>query len=78
MFGAEDEVIQGGGALMRERHCCATCRHIAAVRTEGGKVLFRCTRLGYETHTDWRFNCWDERPPGTPMRKEAAPQIRRD
>ncbi|AKP47518.1 MULTISPECIES: hypothetical protein [Bacillus] len=38
-------------------HACATCIHFSAEKTESG-MLFRCLRLGYETKTYYRFNCW--------------------
>ncbi|WNC16816.1 hypothetical protein [Brevibacillus brevis] len=38
-------------------HCCASCVHFR-VEKETGKVLYRCSRLGYETRPDYRFECW--------------------
>ncbi len=54
---------------MEDRHCCATCIHIAAERSQDGSHRFRCTRLGYETKPRWRFACWEERVPERPMRR---------
>ena len=52
-----------------DRHCCATCRHIALWTADAPTVTFRCGRLGWETRPVWRFACWQERPPGVPMRR---------
>ncbi len=42
-------------------HCCATCEHFASGR-EDGRVYTRCRRLGYDTKSFYRFNCWSPRP----------------
>ncbi|MEM1501976.1 hypothetical protein RG959_01015 [Domibacillus sp. 8LH] len=39
-------------------HACATCRHFEALREPGG-MKYTCSRLGFETKPDYRFNCWD-------------------
>ncbi|ARK29463.1 hypothetical protein BkAM31D_06115 [Halalkalibacter krulwichiae] len=40
-------------------HCCATCRHFAVLKKEGGGILYKCVRLGFETKTTYTFHCWD-------------------
>ncbi|WP_035487242.1 hypothetical protein [Alicyclobacillus contaminans] len=47
--------------MVKNYHCCATCRHFAIVR-EHDKIQPRCTRLGYDTKTHYQFHCWDPRP----------------
>ena len=42
---------------MKDFHCCATCQHFNAEKiTEGMK--YYCSRLGYETKTNYKFKCW--------------------
>ncbi|WP_408006150.1 hypothetical protein ACJROX_15675 [Pseudalkalibacillus sp. A8] len=38
-------------------HCCATCVHFQ-VQKETDSVRYFCSRLGYETKPDYRFDCW--------------------
>ncbi|WP_261133708.1 hypothetical protein [Bacillus sp. Marseille-Q3570] len=38
-------------------HCCATCIHFEVQKGDDGVRHF-CSRLGYETKPDYRFNCW--------------------
>jgi len=38
-------------------HACATCIHYGIIRMDN-KQQFLCTRLGYETRPNYRFNCW--------------------
>ncbi|TYS18873.1 hypothetical protein FZC78_05080 [Rossellomorea vietnamensis] len=38
-------------------HACATCEHFSAKRVSG-KMLYLCTRLGFETQPQYEFNCW--------------------
>ncbi|KSU63409.1 hypothetical protein AS034_03925 [[Bacillus] enclensis] len=41
-------------------HCCATCIHITASKQlNARKTSYFCSRLGYETRTDYRFSCWE-------------------
>ncbi|MFD1708040.1 hypothetical protein ACFSCZ_15045 [Siminovitchia sediminis] len=42
---------------MNRYHCCATCIHFRAERVDG-KMRYMCKRLGYETKTHYKFNCW--------------------
>lgn len=42
---------------MKNFHCCATCIHFSATR-QGGEMVYLCERLGYETKTNNRFDCW--------------------
>ncbi|WP_066389307.1 hypothetical protein [Neobacillus mesonae] len=42
---------------MKDFHCCATCRHFNVEKTAEGAKYF-CSRLGYETKTHYKFNCW--------------------
>ncbi|KKK37650.1 hypothetical protein WQ57_13035 [Mesobacillus campisalis] len=42
-------------------HACATCIHFRAVR-ENGKMGYYCGRLGYETKTNYQFQCWEPKP----------------
>lgn len=42
-------------------HHCASCRHFG-FRSEGGKKLPICTRLGFDTKPYYQFNCWDPKP----------------
>lgn len=39
-------------------HACATCVNFVPTRKDKGMVYF-CSRLGYETNTDYVFNCWE-------------------
>ncbi|CAM3892956.1 hypothetical protein D1970_13815 [Mesobacillus zeae] len=39
-------------------HACATCVNFCSVRDERG-VQYYCSRLGYETKPDYKFNCWE-------------------
>ncbi|MEH7417945.1 hypothetical protein V7266_21970 [Neobacillus drentensis] len=42
---------------MKDFHCCATCEYFRAEKkTEG--INYYCSRLGYETKTYYKFNCW--------------------
>lgn len=41
-------------------HCCATCEHFRVEKREQG-VIYRCSRLGYDTRPDWQFQCWTPR-----------------
>ncbi len=41
-------------------HCCATCRHFQAEKKDG-KMSYVCTRLGYHTKPNYKFNCWNPR-----------------
>lgn len=41
-------------------HCCATCEHFSAKKTEKG-MLYECVRLGFETRPEYQFNCWSPR-----------------
>jgi hypothetical protein len=38
-------------------HCCATCVHFL-IEKSNGKITYKCSRLGYETHTTYVFDCW--------------------
>ncbi|EPZ44118.1 hypothetical protein N007_11385 [Alicyclobacillus acidoterrestris ATCC 49025] len=38
-------------------HCCASCTHFRAMRTDEG-VKTVCARLGYETRPTYQFHCW--------------------
>nr|WP_249226493.1 hypothetical protein [Alicyclobacillus mengziensis] len=38
-------------------HCCATCVHYCAKRTDAGVHTY-CSRLGYDTRPNWKFHCW--------------------
>nr|WP_243354918.1 hypothetical protein [Bacillus litorisediminis] len=42
---------------MKDFHCCATCTHFEAIKARE-KMIYRCKRLGYETKTHYKFNCW--------------------
>ncbi|WHY69197.1 hypothetical protein QNH17_11410 [Neobacillus sp. SuZ13] len=42
---------------MRDFHCCATCRHFKAEKRAEG-MHYYCSRLGFETKTSYKFNCW--------------------
>lgn len=41
-------------------HCCATCKHFSAVKTEKG-MRYTCIRLGFETRPEYKFDCWNPR-----------------
>jgi len=42
----------------KDFHCCATCRHFKIEKkTEG--ITYFCSRLGYETKTNYKFDCWN-------------------
>ncbi|QCJ40871.1 hypothetical protein FAY30_02520 [Bacillus sp. S3] len=43
---------------MKDFHCCATCQHMKAEKKAEG-MNYYCSRLGYETKTNYKFNCWD-------------------
>jgi hypothetical protein len=42
---------------MKDFHCCATCRHFRVEKKLDGMV-YSCSRLGIETKTNYKFNCW--------------------
>nr|WP_026695012.1 hypothetical protein [Peribacillus kribbensis] len=42
---------------MEKFHCCASCIHFRAVKAEKG-MKYYCSRLCYETHPKYQFNCW--------------------
>ncbi len=42
---------------MKNYHCCATCINFEMKREENG-IVARCKRLGFETKTNYVFNCW--------------------
>lgn len=46
--------------MSKDYHCCATCRHFVITRQDGNAKA-RCSRLGYETKTYYKFDCWDPR-----------------
>lgn len=43
---------------MKDYHCCATCKHFTVKKKPDG-MFYYCNRLGYETKTTYKFNCWD-------------------
>nr|WP_251551811.1 hypothetical protein [Neobacillus muris] len=45
---------------MKDYHCCATCKNFLAER-KNGQMVYYCKRLGYQTKTAYKFNCWDPR-----------------
>ncbi|WP_462409679.1 hypothetical protein [Neobacillus sp. Marseille-QA0830] len=45
---------------MKNYHCCATCKNFQAER-KNGQMVYLCSRLGYQTKTTYKFNCWDPR-----------------
>ncbi|PGY08497.1 hypothetical protein COE25_21280 [Bacillus sp. AFS031507] len=45
---------------MKDFHCCATCRHFKVEKKPEGMHYF-CSRLGFETKTNYQFNCWSPR-----------------
>lgn len=45
---------------MKDYHCCATCQHFKAEKKSEGMFYF-CKRLGYETKSSYKFNCWSPR-----------------
>jgi hypothetical protein len=44
----------------KDYHCCATCKHFL-IKRESGEIITMCNRLGYETKTYYKFNCWNPR-----------------
>ncbi|MDN3015234.1 hypothetical protein PH210_03305 [Paenibacillus sp. BSR1-1] len=58
---------------MKDFHCCATCKHFIAERKPEGMRYF-CSRLGYETKTNYKFNCWSPKENILPLmtRKESG------
>jgi hypothetical protein len=42
---------------MKDFHCCATCSHFNAER-KSDSMIYYCSRLGFETKTNYKFNCW--------------------
>ena len=45
---------------VKDYHCCATCRNFLIQKIDG-KIVTKCKRLGYDTKTHYKFNCWDPR-----------------
>ncbi|WP_162927691.1 MULTISPECIES: hypothetical protein [Bacillaceae] len=43
---------------MKNFHCCASCVNYE-VKKENGKMIYRCSRLGFDTKPTYQFNCWD-------------------
>ncbi|MGG3925804.1 hypothetical protein ABET51_07365 [Metabacillus fastidiosus] len=47
-----------GGTMNKTNYqVCATCIHFAISKTESG-MLYRCSRLGFETKPAYSFQCW--------------------
>jgi len=42
---------------MKDFHCCATCVHFRIEKNE--KIRYFCSRLGFDTKTHYKFNCWE-------------------
>ncbi|MFD1738455.1 hypothetical protein ACFSCX_18180 [Bacillus salitolerans] len=42
---------------MNPFHACATCIHYRVEKSENSSI-FTCSRLGYETKPNFKFNCW--------------------
>lgn len=42
---------------MKDFHCCATCVHFMAEKLEA-EMSYKCSRLGYVTKPNYKFNCW--------------------
>ncbi|QKS73263.1 hypothetical protein FLK61_33510 [Paenalkalicoccus suaedae] len=42
---------------MSRYHCCATCTHFQIKKSPNGMISM-CKRLGFETKTDYQFDCW--------------------
>ncbi|MGG2027191.1 hypothetical protein AB1282_15950 [Gottfriedia sp. S16(2024)] len=42
---------------MKDFRCCATCQHFKAEKQVKG-MKYYCSRLGFETMTNYKFNCW--------------------
>jgi hypothetical protein len=38
-------------------HACATCIHYK-VEKNNNEVIYKCSRLGFETKPTHKFNCW--------------------
>ena len=36
---------------------CAACIHFQSFRAEG-RMIYRCSRLGFGTKPDYSFDCW--------------------
>ncbi len=47
-----------GMNIMKDFHFCASCVHFETLKKKGS-ILYRCSRLGYETKPDYKFNCWE-------------------
>ncbi len=39
-------------------HACATCINFRTEKAEG-RMKYFCSRLGFETKTNYQFDCWD-------------------
>lgn len=46
--------------VTKNYHCCATCIHFKAIKLEKN-MKYLCTRLGFETKTSYKFDCWNPR-----------------
>lgn len=42
---------------MDKYHCCATCINFEVIRNASG-VIYKCSRLGYDTKPTYQFDCW--------------------
>jgi hypothetical protein len=42
---------------MKDFHCCATCENFRVVK-ENKKISYSCSRLGFDTKPNYKFNCW--------------------
>lgn len=42
---------------MKDFHCCASCIHFKALK-ELRSMKYYCSRLGFETKTNYKFDCW--------------------
>lgn len=45
-------------AKKNQYHACATCVNFVSTRKDK-KMVYFCSRLGYETKTDYVFDCWE-------------------
>lgn len=61
MSGYGIYLAYGGNSMVERFHVCASCVNFQAVRTDDGMKYF-CRRLGYETKTTYKFNCWEPKP----------------
>lgn len=54
------EMKLGDYMKSKDYHCCATCQHFQ-IKKQQNYLKYYCSRLGFETKTHYKFDCWSPR-----------------